>query len=237
MLEQGNIHLLSYMDHTPGQGQYAEPGSYEKYRKKMYGISKEKSGQIISRMQENKEQINWTRLREIAYKVKAQGVSLASHDDDTTEKVDFMMSCGLTISEFPINLNTALYARSKGIHTAVGAPNIVRGASISKNMRAMDAILADAANIICSDYNPSSMLPAVFKALEEGVPLPKAVRMVSLNVAQALGIADRHGSLETGKQADLLIVENYEGYPLLRRTMVEGCTIYKSEYRNESLNA
>jgi N-acetylglucosamine-6-phosphate deacetylase len=40
------------------------------------------------------------------------------------------------------------------------------------------------------------------------VPLPEAVRMASLNPAEALGWADRIGSLEVGKYADLVLFDD-----------------------------
>ncbi len=39
------------------------------------------------------------------------------------------------------------------------------------------------------------------------VPLADAIRMASLNPAQAIGAADRKGSIEVGKDADLVIFD------------------------------
>ena len=41
-----------------------------------------------------------------------------------------------------------------------------------------------------------------------GVPLPEAVRMMSLTPARVMGVADRKGSLEKGKDADLVVFDD-----------------------------
>ena len=41
-----------------------------------------------------------------------------------------------------------------------------------------------------------------------GVPLPEVVRMASLTPARVIGVADRKGSLEAGKDADIAIFNN-----------------------------
>ena len=41
-----------------------------------------------------------------------------------------------------------------------------------------------------------------------GVPLPAAVRMVTLTPARVLGMHDRRGSLETGKDADITVFDD-----------------------------
>jgi N-acetylglucosamine-6-phosphate deacetylase len=40
------------------------------------------------------------------------------------------------------------------------------------------------------------------------VPLQDAVRMASLNPATAIGVSDRKGSIELGKDADLIIFDD-----------------------------
>ena len=60
------------------------------------------------------------------------------------------------------------------------------------------------------------------------LPLHKAVNMVSLNPARAVGLADRTGSLEVGKDADMLIVDPSEGFPRILSTFVEGKEVYST---------
>jgi len=49
----------------------------------------------------------------------------------------------------------------------------------------------------------NQMIPILIE--EVGIPLPEAIRMASLNPARVLGLAQRKGSLEVGKDADLAI--------------------------------
>ncbi len=235
LLKQRMIHLLSFMDHTPGQGQYTVPGSYEEYMMKARGFTEEEARSMVEKLKSWQKQVDVQVLKETANFARQQRISVASHDDDTPAKIDKILDFGVTISEFPINLNTALYARSRGIHVAVGAPNVVRGSSHANNLRAIDAIRAGAADIICSDYYPPAMLAAVFKLVEEGIRLPEAVCLVSLNPARAVGLEQQYGSIEVGKQADLVFVELYQGYPFIRKTMVGGRLIYQAEYQGEDI--
>jgi len=65
-------------------------------------------------------------------------------------------------------------------------------------------------------------------AVRQGVPRDEALRCITLHAARFLGIADRAGSLETGKDADLLVLT---GDPLsaatwVDRVMIEGEFVY-----------
>ncbi|MCX7709153.1 MAG: phosphonate metabolism protein PhnM [Clostridia bacterium] len=230
LIESKSIDFMSYMDHTPGQGQFKDPEALKEFTMKSYGAKEKEVEALFNKSKECQAMIDWPGLIELAKQARANGIRLASHDDDTNEKIHTLLECEGTVSEFPINLETARYAKSKGLHVCVGSPNVVRGKSHSNNMRAMDAIKNDAADIICSDYLPASMLPAVFSLPKEGLELYEAVRMVTLNPAKALGIDKETGSVENGKMADLLIVELYEGYPIVRKTMVGGKIVYQSDF-------
>ena len=58
-----------------------------------------------------------------------------------------------------------------------------------------------------------------------GVPLPWAIQMASLNPARALGLEAHKGSLEVGKDADLIVMDEEVNVYL---TMVRGRVAYKS---------
>jgi alpha-D-ribose 1-methylphosphonate 5-triphosphate diphosphatase len=229
-IHNGSIHLLSLMDHSPGQGQYRAPGSYETYVTKTHGVQGEAARAKAQQMVENHKQIDWQVLKQLARSAILAGIPVASHDDDTFEKVDLMLDCGVSVCEFPMNLKTAIYASERGLQVSVGAPNVVRGSSHGKNMSALDAINAGAAHIICSDYYPSAMLASVFRLIHEGMDMAKAFRMVTLNPARALKIDQDLGSIEIGKCADLLLIEVYDGYPLVRKALVHGEIVYQSDY-------
>lgn len=227
LIDTKQIDLLSIMDHTPGQGQFTEKDSYENYLVKTYGVRDEELKIMINKLKRDAKSLNWERIRDIAEHAIDQGIVVASHDDDTESKIDRMLDYGVTISEFPINRIAAEYSHQHNLLVCVGSPNLVRGQSHSHNMRAVDAIREGFASAICSDYLPSSMLPAVFMLHEkEHIPLHQAVAMVTLNLAIALGIEEQVGSIEVGKQANLIFVNLHNGYPLVQRTLVNGKTIY-----------
>jgi alpha-D-ribose 1-methylphosphonate 5-triphosphate diphosphatase len=230
LVREQRIDFMSYMDHTPGQGQFKDIEALKEFTIKSYGRNAEDIDAFLDKTKERMVKIDWPGLIRLARMAKNKGIHLASHDDDTQEKIEILSACGGVISEFPINLETAKYAAAKGISVCVGAPNIVRGKSHSNNMRAVDAVRNQAADIICSDYLPSAMLPAVFGLSREGIRLSEAVKMVTLNPAKALGIAQEVGSIEAGKLADLLIVELYEDYPVVRKTLVGGKIVYQSDF-------
>lgn len=232
LIRERKIDFMSYMDHTPGQGQFKDTEAFIHFTTQAYGKDEKEAGALVDKAIQCQTMVDLSKLVYLAQLAKGNGIRLASHDDDTKEKIEAMLSCEGVVSEFPINLETALFAKTKGMSVCVGAPNIIRGKSHSNNLRAIDAIQHDAADIICSDYMPSAILPAIFHLTREGISLPQSVRMATLNPAEALGIDHAAGSIEVGKYADLILVELYEGYPLLRQTMVRGRSVYRSDYHD-----
>ena len=102
-------------------------------------------------------------------------------------------------------------------------PNILLGGSHSGNLSALDAIRANAASVLVSDYYPQALLYAVFQLFrKEGIPLYEAARYVTLNPAKAVGFDHVIGSIEPGKQADLLVVGEADDMPELRQVYVAG---------------
>ncbi|GGG76208.1 alpha-D-ribose 1-methylphosphonate 5-triphosphate diphosphatase [Paenibacillus radicis (ex Gao et al. 2016)] len=231
-IEENKIDYLSFMDHSPGQGQYRKEGSFERYVMKNQGMELKEAQALVVDLMERRQRIDWEQLRQLGRQAIQQGISLASHDDDSPERVDVFKSYGINVTEFPINLETAQYATGEDMAVCVGAPNIVRGVSHDQNLRAIDAIASGAASIICSDYHSSSLLQSIFKLADEGIAaLPTAVRMATLHPAQACGIADEAGSIEPGKAADLIIVQRYKGHPWVTHTLVDGKTVYAADIR------
>ena len=53
----------------------------------------------------------------------------------------------------------------------------------------------------------TSLMGCLRQAVEYGIPLADAVRASSYNPAQAIGIDDRAGSLETGKEASVVVLD------------------------------
>jgi alpha-D-ribose 1-methylphosphonate 5-triphosphate diphosphatase len=228
LIEQGAIDYLSLMDHAPGIGQYRKPGAFQRYVMKNQGVGLDEVAQIVEELQERRGQVDWDTLRALTGFAREYGITVASHDDDSAEAVERSLAFHSSVTEFPLNLETARYARRRGMDVCVGAPNIVRGGSHDGNLNAAEAIRSDAANIICSDYHPASLLQAVFDLERQGMPLQQAAAMASLNPARAIGRNGEIGSLETGKAADLIVVRKWQDYPLVETTVVNGSVVHQS---------
>jgi alpha-D-ribose 1-methylphosphonate 5-triphosphate diphosphatase len=152
-------------------------------------------------------------------------VALASHDDDTADKVALMQALGAGISEFPVTVEAATEARARGLATAMGAPNALRGQSYSGNLSARAAHGLGLLDILASDYHASAMLPAVLElAKADPAGLAGATRLATLNPARALGLTDR-GAIAPGKLADLVIADD-SGIGHVRATLRAGRNIY-----------
>ncbi|MDG4868580.1 alpha-D-ribose 1-methylphosphonate 5-triphosphate diphosphatase [Guyparkeria sp. 1SP6A2] len=221
LLKHDAIHLLSFMDHTPGQGQFKSDQAYRDYLARSY----KKSEAEIDALLEEKHAAGQgadKRMRELAEAAHKHGVQVASHDDDTPEKARLVHDLGATLSEFPINLETARTARELGMATIFGAPNILRGKSQSGSMRALDAVLEGVADCLCADYLPAAMLPALLRLVDQtGISLAQSIRLASLHPARAAGLHDR-GAIAPGLRADLIAVRLHEGAPRVEGVWLEG---------------
>lgn len=235
LLRRGLVDLVSVMDHTPGQGQYADATRNIQFLKEWYGFTDVELAPIAERVRahadriEEKRQRDWEVVRGIAAVAREHGAILAAHDDDTADKVAAQAAMGMTISEFPVNLAAAQAARAHRMHIIMGAPNAYRGGSNTGNMSAMDGIRAGVVDILASDYYPAAMLQTPFKIAREGViGLPDAIRLVTANPAAACGLTDR-GRIEPGALADLVLVE--EGDEIrVRATLRSGEIIYSDAH-------
>jgi imidazolonepropionase-like amidohydrolase len=68
--------------------------------------------------------------------------------------------------------------------------------------------------------------------VREGLPPGEALRSVTINPARIMGVADRLGSLEPGKDADIVI---WSGDPLdvmsrAERAFIRGREVYAYDY-------
>jgi alpha-D-ribose 1-methylphosphonate 5-triphosphate diphosphatase len=230
-IEEKKVQLLSFMDHSPGQGQYRDLTVYREMVKSYNDVDDELIGEMISRHQA-KEKVTIDGMREIAELALKNGVPIASHDDDTVEKLELVQSLGVTISEFPITMEIAQKAKEQGMLTMAGAPNILLGGSHSGNLSAAEAIQANNIDILCSDYYPPALLHAVFALHEKyGLKLVDVFKLVTLNPAKAVGMDQEIGSIKEGKKADLLIIETIdEDYPVITSVMVDGKLRQKTYY-------
>jgi len=228
IIEAGCIDLFSIMDHTPGQGQFKEVAFFKNYYGTVYQKTDAELEKIIERKKEKAKAMRG-HLQYILNLCLSKNLRLVSHDDDSQEKVAWLSQMGVSISEFPVNLEAARAASERGIHICLGSPNALRGESQSKNLSAREAISLGYGNILCSDYSPMSMLHAVFTLWRVGIlSLHEAVNLVSLHPAQAVGLDHEVGSIAEGKEADLVWVEMEDEIPKVRKAFVSGREVYSS---------
>ena len=207
-LEKRPTHLISLMDHTPGQRQFRDLDKMRLYYGRHYGLSEDRAFvEFVEQrraMHERYAVINRRALVDLAH---AHGATLASHDDETTEHVEESRADRVTIAEFPTSAEAAAVSHMAGIKVLMGAPNIVRGGSHSGNVAAEQLAALGTLDILSSDYVPAALIMAAFAlpARVPGIGLADAVRLVSKNPAEATGHFDR-GEIAPGKRADLVHV-------------------------------
>ncbi|CAN7247494.1 alpha-D-ribose 1-methylphosphonate 5-triphosphate diphosphatase [Neorhizobium sp. LjRoot104] len=226
LLKADEIDMVSLTDHTPGQGQYNNIAAYVASISERRAISEEMAAEIVRKriaMRDNPE--IEVKLKEIVSLSLQHGLSLASHDDDSVGKVAEMFDLGVTISEFPVTLPAAEEARRRGLWTLMGAPNALRGQSMSGNLSAQDAAKAGLLTVIAADYHPAAFVPGVFKLADVSAGgLPAAVAMATGNAARSAGLTDR-GEIAIGQRADLVVVEKGDVHRI-RATFRAGRFVY-----------
>lgn len=179
-LRSGKVDLVSFMDHTPGQGQYRDLLVFGDTLKGYRDVSDEDVRDIVRQQQES-QKLTYAQITALAAVARERGVSIASHDDDSEDKLAFMDGLEATISEFPISLDIARAARARGMHTIAGAPNVMLGHSHSGNLSAREAVQAGAIDVLCSDYYPAALLDAVFTLRDQcGLDIAKAFALVTI---------------------------------------------------------
>jgi alpha-D-ribose 1-methylphosphonate 5-triphosphate diphosphatase len=235
LLERRLVQLVSIMDHTLGQGQYKDIDRYLNFMQKWLGTDLDSLGEhkerIIAKMKENiaaaaARTRDWDVVADVLRVAAEYGVPVASHDDDTVEKVARQAALGASMSEFPVTKETAHAAREQGMKIIMGAPNAYRGESTSNNLSAMDAIHDGLVDILATDYYPSAILHTTFKLARDGVmPLYRSIRLASTNAADVMGMTDR-GRIAVGCRADLVLVHENGLFPRVRGTIRQGIPIY-----------
>ncbi|VTQ57064.1 phosphonate metabolism protein PhnM [Campylobacter jejuni] len=222
------LSLVSLMDHSPGQRQFATPQKYREYYQGKYNLNDEQMDDY------QEEQIALSRRwaqpnREaIAARCRERTISLASHDDATAAHVEESLALGSVIAEFPTTEEAARASHANGLQVLMGAPNIVRGGSHSGNVAAHHLASLGLLDILSSDYYPASLLDAVFRIATDdnnAFSLPQAVKLVTRNPANALGLQDR-GEIAEGKRADLVLARAHGKHHYVQNVWRQGIQVF-----------
>ncbi|MEM6596799.1 MAG: alpha-D-ribose 1-methylphosphonate 5-triphosphate diphosphatase [Cyanobacteria bacterium P01_C01_bin.69] len=217
------LSLISLMDHTPGQRQFAKLDKFREYYMGKHGMSETEVDDFIRDRIAAQKAHAITSRTELVKLGNEHNLAMASHDDATVEHVQQAVAEGVTISEFPTTLDAAKEAHSQQLQVLMGAPNLVLGGSHSGNVSAMELAELNLVDLISSDYVPHSLLLSIFIiAAATNKPVHEAMRPVTMNPAKAIGLESDRGTLEVGKRADLLTVHLKNNIPRLTRVISQG---------------
>jgi alpha-D-ribose 1-methylphosphonate 5-triphosphate diphosphatase len=222
LIDHPLVRLVSLMDHTPGQRQFASIEKYYEYYQGKFSYTDAEMAAYIELKTDLNRRFSAANRRQLAALGRARALPQASHDDGTLDHVEEAAELGMTIAEFPTTEEAAIAANRRGMAIVLGAPNVVRGGSHSGNISARDQAAAGLLDILSSDYAPISLLHAAFLLHSTiDMKLPEAIAKVSRNPARALGLSDR-GEILPGKRADLARVRVVEDMPIARQVWRAG---------------
>jgi alpha-D-ribose 1-methylphosphonate 5-triphosphate diphosphatase len=206
-IENGNVHLLAFNDHTPSilrkMMDAAAGAKYSERAGMKLDAFRDYATAIGARAAEVPDA-----LKRIAAVARQAGIPMASHDDASIVARDGFRAMGARISDFPMNEEVARAATAAGDSVVMGSPNVVRGGSHMGWAGAAEMVEAGFCQILTSDYFYPAMMRAAFLLGDRHGPGGLAARwaLVSANPAAAAGLTDR-GRIEPGLRADLVIVQ------------------------------
>jgi alpha-D-ribose 1-methylphosphonate 5-triphosphate diphosphatase len=220
------IDLLAFNDHLDyiRQRILDKPLALMRYTDRT-GLSGAEFRNLVETLRERREDVPVV-ARQLAACARECSIPMASHDDDAPSTREFYHGLGCSISEFPVNAETAAFARQLGNSVVLGAPNVVRGGSHVGRLTASQAARDGLLDILCSDYYYPALLAAPFRlTATEGIAFGDAWAMVSSNPARAANLFDR-GTIAEGMRADLILVDDAKTWPAVVRTIVAGEPVF-----------
>lgn len=218
---EDGVGIISLMDHTPGQRQFADVTQLRAYLMGKHGFTE---ADFEAHVADRKD--IWARkgtAHEAAAVAAAGrlGAVLASHDDGTAAHVAASEAHGVAFAEFPTTLEAARACRAAGIAVMGGAPNLIRGGSHAGNVAARELAEEDCLDILSSDYVPAALLTAGLRLGDLWGDLARGIATVTAAPARVAGLDDR-GRLEPGLRADVIRVARIGGAAVVRGTWVAG---------------
>ena len=190
------------------------------------GISREDAVAMLNEKWEMRDIIP-AKMVEMAAIGRSLGLTMFAHDEDAADIRVYHRSLGISVSEFPMNAETADEAKAHGENIILGAPNVLRGGSQNNAIDAIPSILAGRCTVLASDYYYPAMMLAAFRLVDEKLlSLPQAWSLISEAPAKAAGLDDR-GVIEAGKRADLILVDKESRQ--IRTVFVEGRKVFERE--------
>ena len=219
------IGIVSMMDHTPGQRQFADLRKFETYTRGKYSFGDQEYSDYVDFLYGLQSRFGESHEAATVDAAKRLGATLASHDDTTTDQVVTSQAYGVTMAEFPTTIEAADACHVHGIATIMGAPNLIRGGSHSGNVAAAELAKLDRLDILSSDYVPSGLLMAAVQLGDIWGDLSRGIATVTKKPAEAVGLNDR-GSLRIGQKADVIRFSVMDGTPVLQETWSAGFRVF-----------
>ncbi|TDE16006.1 alpha-D-ribose 1-methylphosphonate 5-triphosphate diphosphatase [Jiangella asiatica] len=216
----GAAFVVSHEDHTPGQGQYLDPRTMQRWLELSDGMTAEQAAEHVARWRATRERDEAVSVREgtlawLGELARAGRIRLWGHDVESVEDVDALLDRGGQVAEFPTTRVAAERARAVGLSIVAGAPNVVRGGSHAGNVSAAELAAAGLVDALASDYLPTALLCAAVQLARAGtLSLSQAVGLVTAGPADAVGLDDR-GQLTAGRRADLVVADLSRPYPVV----------------------
>lgn len=218
------IGIVSMMDHTPGQRQFADISKFATYMQGKYNLGDKEFHDYVDFLYGLQLKLGADHEAATVAAATRLGAALASHDDTTVEQVATSQAYGVTLAEFPTTVAAADACHAHGIATIMGAPNLIRGGSHSGNVAAAELARIDRLDILSSDYVPAGLLMAAIQLGDLWNDLPRGIASVTARPAKAVGLSDR-GSLRIGKRADVIRFTILDGMPVLHETWCGGARV------------
>lgn len=220
--DDGSAPLVSFEDHTPGQGQYSNRSTFEVYIAGTRGVSDEDARRIVDEMVRDRDVMLEHRdkaLPWLTFEAGEQRIRLMAHDAASPDDIDEAVTWNAAIAEFPTSVEAAQRAKECGLRTVCGAPNVLRGRSHSGNVSAAELVSLGLCDGLASDYLPSTLVGAVGVLVGAGVcGVPDAVALVTSGPASTAGLDDR-GRLEAGCRGDLVLIAFEGSWPTVRAVL------------------
>ncbi len=221
---EDRIGIVSLMDHTPGQRQFADLSQMKTYFQGKYAMSDTDVTEHFELLRRVKAPHGEANESAAVAKARAYGSVIASHDDTTRDHVLQSAEYGVRLAEFPTTIDAAKACHEAGISVMMGAPNLLRGGSHSGNVAASDLMDAGLLDIMSSDYAPASLLMSGVKLGQETGNMAVGIRAVTKAPAQAAMLEDR-GEIALGLRADLVRFTHIDAFPRTRGVWVQGTRV------------
>ncbi|MBV1927164.1 MAG: alpha-D-ribose 1-methylphosphonate 5-triphosphate diphosphatase [Rhodobacteraceae bacterium] len=218
------IGIVSLMDHTPGQRQFADLTQMRTYLQGKYSMSDAAVEEHFTLLRRVKEKYGVANEAAAVSDAHLYGSVIASHDDTTEEHVVQSAKYGVGLAEFPTTIEAAKACHEQGISVMMGAPNLLRGGSHSGNVAAKDLAEAGLLDIMSSDYAPASLLMSAVLLGNLGGDMAAGIRTVTKAPAMAAGLEDR-GEIAVGLRADITRFELVDAYPKTSGVWVQGLRV------------